>query len=1136
MNKTRFSRQLRGFAVVLGLGALISACRPSPETVLGTAEADLRLLGKMSARSVAGEKGAVTTYLTCETPVQAKQAASKFLTDVRGFGDDAALFAIGQKDRSVAIVFSKDGAPKLPAGYASAEPSAYPLWFDRFDNRPIAMGIGGWGYCSTNIVAGMEWAAKQGFNLFGANYVTYDSWSAPGIWNHTVCDTIAAFAKKLGVGYLDYPLMAHPENPAWYWNEVPLPYATGKEGAIGPTSFEYFKYAANGSDWPMPKIERLVSYCNQECARHYAKDDHFIAHFGSPEKGGGQAATMPGYLGDEDAVTMREIVGWKKDESLDLRGEWTIDDGVNPPRKMDGCDPVLLAYARKPGGFTMTRKFTVTGDLKRHRYLHVASGNWHGRLSKIGEVLVNGKAAKDLTERRPLTGDLENCYDLEGLLKEGVNEIVFKGMNGPIAFYAFLGAEGRFVYPWCKDEERNRRFFELADKAAKKVIEYDENRLRTHCAGDAAGRPQFMMCQTQIGDLSFDILHRYAGYQHDTGQTQGCWAPWCSRYWKTRGDPVSCEDGGPPKDVLGLRWMLTRYLMLGNDAVNLLFDPAMFRENGKGEWIETHRAWLNCLAKNDLDRFDICVMRSIRNASRLRDPMPWQLDPSRGVLQAAGRVPGLIDPSDLVKGHPCARVKFIMDAATTILTPEETKAIARFIREGGTFIANEHTGPHSHVKANAWPLFAELGLPAGRVLHGGKNPVNCREFAIGKGRLICLWSGAWWRMSDDGCKHNFEDPAQIPALGAYLDRLGVPRSSGGAQLKGMRDCFAEVWRSKNGLYDLFILASMGGTNRVVASPCFYASGKVRKLVELSAEGHPERAFAQDTENRVTLTDIPLELGESRVYAALREDAGLAPLYWLKSLERRWYRLEKVPELPKPSAAAAAEGRFLSLQDGWTYVEGNRTVTLGSYASMGIWDEAAQTTFTKTFAIPSAWKGQRVTLKFEAQGYTTGMNPRATVKVNGQEVKREGGGTFRTTLPDAGEVSLEIKVDGRLGPQAKRYMFSGVNGVLYAEACAFPQKTIELKDFRPDLAGSIRTSFAAPAAKRVFLATDAKMNYILLNGVMLKVPPEMEHVDVTGLLKKDGRANDLRWWPQCGGNPEWNTPLPKTVPALCLELY
>lgn len=1124
-----FAKQQK-FAVLFGLALAVSVSFGRQ-----TVEADLRLLGKVSAEALAAPDGSVTTLLDCETPEQARMAASKFLTDISRFGDDAGLFAVGHRGCRAAAVFSRKGAPALPDGFSPAVTNAYPLWFDRFDNRPVVMGQGGWGHLPTNFVEGVEWSARQGFGLFGANYGA-PAWVAPGVWNHALGDAIAAYAKRLGVGYLDYPLMAHAENPAWFWNEVPLPYATGKDGAIAPTSFAYFKYAAHGSDWPMPKIADLIDYDNQACARHYARDDHFIAHFGSVEKGSGQAASLPGFVGDEDIVTMREIVGWKPGVSVDLRGTWTLDDGTNPPRPVDAGDPVLLAYASKEDGFTLTRTFDLAGDLGKARYLHLSCGNWHGGISEVGEVTVNGRAAKDLTRRVPLTGDLDICYDLAGLLRVGTNEIALKGLRAPVSYYAFLGADGRFAYP-SDDERKNRAFFALSETAAKRVIAYDARRLRANRAGDPAGRPQFMMCQTAIGDLSFDILRRYGGYQHDTGQTQACWAPWCSRYWKTRGDPVSCENGGVPPDVTRLRQMFTQYLMLGNDAVNLLFDPDMFRANGKGAWIESHRAWLDCLGKHDRDEFDICVMRSIRNASRLRDPNPWRLDPSRGVLQATGRVPGLIDPSDLVADRPWTRVKFIMDAATTILTPEEAEAVARFIRNGGTFIANEHTGRHTHLKRNVWPLFAALGLPAKPVLQGGQEPVNCRTFTFGKGRLVCLWSGAWWRTRDDGRKFNFEDPAQVPALGDLLDRLGVPRTSGGAQLKGMRDCFAEVWRSKNGLYDLCLLALMGGTNSVSASPRFHVSGKVGRLVELSAEGHPVRPFAQDAENRLTLTDVPLEPFESRVYAALREDAGFAPLYWLKSLERRWYALEPVPEAPKPTVAAAAESRFLPLQGGWTHVESGRAVTLGSYVTMGIDDPAEQATFVKRFAVPPAWKGRRVMLKFASQGYVTGLNPRATVKVGGVAVPRTDNLSFRAALPDAGEVTLEVAIDGRLPAGARRYLPSGVHGVFYAEARPQPTETAPLEGFAPGLAGCIRTAFATPATGgRVFLASEAKMNYLLLNGVMLQVPPTMEAVDVTGLLRRDGRPNVLRWWPQCGRDePDWRTKPPKTVPRAWLEL-
>ncbi len=1093
--------------------------------------ANLRVFGKVSVRSVSN--GAVeTSTLECETPEKARMAASKFLTDVSGFGDDARLFAVGFDGSRAVVVYSPDGNPKLPAGCKAAKTGDYPYWLDKFDNRPISMGQSGWGTIPKDYREAMEWTAAQGFNFISANYVTYDSWAAPGVWNHSVNDAVAAWAKKLGVGYLDYPLMALAENPAWYWNVVPLPYAKGKDGAIVTSDFWHFKYASYSSDWPMPKIEPLIAYCNQECSRHYARDDHFIAHFGTPEVAGGQAAMLPGYVGDEPGDTMREVVGFRPGESLDLRGEWTMYEDAECRGRLDCNDPILLAWAKHPKGFRLVRRFTVTGDLSRYRYLHVSCSGWHGNLSKCGKVSVNGAAARDLTFRAPLYGDLENCYDLGGLLKEGENEISIDEMKGPLGFYAFLGADGRFVYP-CADEAKNKAFFELSERAARKMVEYTERRMRAHRAGDPSGRPQFGMCHTFIGDLDFDVLHRYAGCQHDTGQTQGCWAPWCARYWQTRGDPVSVENGGPPRTLQRFRSALTRYLMLGVDSAQLLFDPSHFRGDGMEEWIESHHAWLNCFAKNDRARYDICVLRSIRNAARLRDMMPWCQDPSRGVLQAAGRVPGLIDPVDVVNGNASKWADYLMDAATTIMTEEEAKAIAGFIRDGGTFIANEHTGRHSNLKRNCWPLLAELGLPAESVLKGGENPVNIREFKIGKGRIVFLSSRAW-RTHDDGHKFHFDDPSQIPALGAMLDELGVPRSSGGAQLPGMRNCFAETWRSKNGLYDLYILAHMTGTNSVVASPVFNASEKVGRLVEMSAEGHPEREFSQDDENRIALKDVALLPGESRVFASLRKDAGKAPQYWIKALERRLYALEKVPAVEKPAVVAKAERGVLPLSAGWRYVEGSRDVTFGTYVTMGIEDDNATASFVREFKVPAGWKGSRATLVFESQGYTSGFYPHAVVTVNGSVVKRNGNGTVRIPIPDEGMVRVEVVIKGSHGTKERRIWPSGFCGVVYAETMPRPAATIKLEKFRHGLAGALEMNFATPKGGRIMLAADGKMGCFLLNGVMLDVPPSLGSVDVTGILRPTGQDNVLRWWPTTSG-PKWDTKAPEVVPPLRLEV-
>jgi hypothetical protein len=65
-------------------------------------------------------------------------------------------------------------------------------------------------------------------------------------------------------------------------------------------------------------------------------------------------------------------------------------------------------------------------------------------------------------------------------------------------------------------------------------------------------------------------------------------------------------------------------------------------------------------------------------------------------------------------------------------------------------------------------------------------------------------------------------------------------------------------------------------------------------------------------------------------------------------------------------------------------------------------------------------------------------------------------------------------------------------------------------------------------------SEQKIGTVLLNGVMLEVPPSMGSVDVTGILAPAGSDNVLRWWPN-KRNPTWETKAPGSVPPLCLEV-
>ncbi|MGD0091998.1 MAG: hypothetical protein ABSE73_18960 [Planctomycetota bacterium] len=309
------------------------------------------------------------------------------------------------------------------------------------------------------------------------------------------------------------------------------------------------------------------------------------------------------------------------------------------------------------------------------------------------------------------------------------------------------------------------------------------------------------------------------------------------------------------------------------------------------------------------------------------------------------------------------------------------------------------------------------------------------------------------------------------------------------------------------------------------------------------------------------------LMQSRVFAAPRADLGRAALDWFRAQAGIWRALPPIPEEQKPQLMTVPED-ILPLPDGWTLkVEGqpDRTVRLGVFGTLGL-PENTIVTFERTVAIPTAWKGRRLQLVFDAEHWFWGILPSAKLLVNGKEgalrqpIKPEAQPSFAVDVTEAaaaGTLTIRLEIDGVKASTLRKektgqFKPHGVTGLFYLQAIP-PAVKVEplpgawqaasafgrlapVKADKKTQCVYLETRFTIPKdwpAKRLFLESPTHLGFLLLNGYALQTPAWMKRLDVSGMVRRDGGENVLRWVPESRQCPAWNRSYQGAVPALTL---
>ncbi len=1140
------------------------------------------------------------------------------------------------------------------ANWTAVTPDTHPRWLDGFDTNGPAIWVGGGGdqYVLPN---DFEWLRERRLAMCTLS-PTESRLVAPGLMDTSIFDWHRAMAAKYDI---PYRVLFFPAAHEWLWNREPLPYVRPTPGYIGAPWLQYQVNAAANAYEPVAQRDRHIYDARRRLAEHLEDDPNFLGMHGCteiPDAGvdllaavvetPGIAALWHGYLSTElgmdlDTVGLlhkgdrhfyaswaevlppkpTDFIGWDPSTCIDLRGVWQMredleqvgveerwHDPLAAPEgwvEGDGNDVMLLMYTPKRRGkpeeqphYWMRRSLQVTSaQLSSLRYLHIARSSYHGNPTPWFDVWLNDTKLEPMSGQR---GDFDMCYPLNELPREGENLLVFNTRGNPIPGYCFLGPTPLRPYPRMTDHE-NRLWFDGVNFDAWLRVRKIEGQLRASRSAEP-NRPLKMMATINLLDMTTRLCRQYGAYQHDTGGAGGYWCPMTgARLARSHGFPWSSEQGGPPADAASFQSQITRYIMLGNDALDMVFGVGHYRDKPNvAAWFDQNLELIHVIGKMHLPTPSIGILRSTR-ATRMGFAEPWNWDIGRGALQAIGRNFAYVEVPDVLDGT-IDQYPVLIDCGTVLMTPEEVEGILRYVRAGGTFVAQHHTARHLPARADAWPLAQALGLTVtpkwmsdenyhrwelakikvgddqsllpklrGQSIEGsgvaidylGKTHTGAVAYAagaddrihpvatweddssmaivdarLGRGRLIMLGTPFYMRMRDvNGVWINNEDRNAL--LDDFLTALEVPRDS----WTNTPELWAEIWRSKNALFDLYPVARMAtrGDELLAGEIRLRREGPLQRITEISVLGHPSHPVAWQ-DGAFTLPAAPYSLMQSRVFIAPREDIARAGLEWFQSQSRQWHALPPISAVQKPRRVAMPDD-LLSLKEGWSLrIEGEpeRTVSTAAFATLGL-PEDAIARFERKVELPDAWKGRPVTLIFDSEHWFWGILPHARLWIDGAEASMKQPilpaplPAFSLDVTEAaadGTLTITLEIDGTKvrdpNRQAKPH---GINGLFYLQATMPPVKIEPLagqwfaatafNHLEPVDIGAttprtyLQIDFTLPdewPAERLFLQALLHLGYLEINGEPLQTPAWMTRLDISGLVREQGAQNRLRWLP------------------------
>ena len=914
--------------------------------------------------------------------------------------------------------FRVDHAPTLAALKAMARPrlepvprAAYPAYLDNFDNA----GLGIWWMATTKSPEQVAWM-KQFPAIPNLHDQRLDNTPAVGVYDVSGVENAMSQVRPIGKNYR-HMLWTGPGENTWYGSFVTFPGEAIDKGVPGFTGRRYFEAGGYGSSQAASElvnalqIDTLVNTMKKrlEDPRILAwMEPHGEFHLTDPVAYPPNCRTrFPEFLKNEKKYTLAQLnerYGTKYGDFKELpfpdtayfagrRGAYLDLDAV-PWRWQGGTleEGEKAGYARPD--FDDSGWFRA---LRENKHLLSYFDNntrvsplWgRGTVEVPAAFLADGKPVwcyiQPYTEHagRPLAlwingeeigrdaYDRTNyinkntAFEVGKFLKPGANRFVVHSNGGRIAYRMFLSKCPPESYPF-KDAKLNALYLDWRDYLIHEKLLTLEQYLKVMRALDP-NRPIKVMTPHLFQSEAMDLLADYGGYPQLTGEG-GWYRPMHYKgYSRLRGLPGSSEPGGPQTTAPATQMMFAVMFWESQDCHDYVFDlnRELWQHKEALKWWNEHAAFLATLGKVDYVEPKLGLLRDVRQSERYQNGGIWNWDMSRGPLPALGLTPVLVDGPDLMKGL-AADCPVLLDCATTVMEPALVEAIREYVKNGGIFIAQHHTGQHGELAPDSWPLAAAFGLkitpkwvtlenyhkwpletirftkeqtllpslrgksirgsgvsidymdnqrtggvqisgePARPIAHWEDGSIAVAEVPYGKGKFILLGSPFYLRMQDGNGKWSNEQDRQ-ELVAEMLDSCGVKRETDVSE----PTIWFEKRASKNGLYDVYFAGALGvrgkwDLNQRIKSQLTAQTSGPKAAVETGTDDLPEvpTQFREGTLSFGEQTFSPFQI---RQFAVVRDRVGTeGPAHWLAVQERTWRPLKEVDPavLTRPLELAA----------------------------------------------------------------------------------------------------------------------------------------------------------------------------------------------------------------------------------------
>ena len=635
-----------------------------------------------------------------------------------------------------------------------------------------------------------------------------------------------------------------------------------------------------------------------------------------------------------------------------MRTSMRLMGTIGPGRESlyPGIHPIWFRFSRD------CREFLAKIPPNEKIYLHILPWTARDKERRALAVWLNG-----IELGRNLTGNAEDHLnrsvelDITGKLLAGINQFAIQSNAGQICYRVFLSTVPDASFP-SADGGLTRRYLDWKDYLIWEKFETVKSFVMAMRAVDPV-RPIGLMAPDAIqSDGFWQFCEDYGVYPFCTGEGAFFRPMHYKGYTTLRRIPSGSEPAQPARSAKEMSRLSAYIFWQSQDCHDYVFDLEQVWSilEVKSWWTE-NKPLLRTMGKTDFAEHKLGLLRDARQFVRYGNNAIWNWDISRGALPALGLSPALVDGPDFEAGV-AERLPVILDCATTVMDPPMLDALERYVRGGGVFVAQHHTGQHTGTRLDAWPLAARLGLTItpkwvsalnynswplekirftedqsifpslrGKEYEGSGVSIdylntkrggaigisghasNIRpiafwkdgtmaitEVSLGRGKIILMGTPFMLHIKDENGKW-FNGLQLNGFVAEMLASLGVKRETSASDDR----IWFEHRESKNGLYDVYFACAMGIREKWelsdrIESELVVNRGEATAFVETTAEGAPDLPV-EFKDGRAILGKLAFAPYQVRQFAALRADAGLTgPLHWLEVQRRFWRILKPAP--------------------------------------------------------------------------------------------------------------------------------------------------------------------------------------------------------------------------------------------------